>query len=640
MATMSRWLSLTAATGLVWTLLLPRLANTPQTIATPPRRSSAALAITADGTRLAAVNPPANSLTLVQLYPALVVAEIAVGLDPRTVALDEAAGRAYVANRGSATISVVDLEAQAVVAEIPVGARPYGVVVSPDGRRLYVAAQGADRLDVVDTGALTVTQRLEMADRPSGLALTADGRQLFVTHLLRSHITVVTVEPYSLYLPNTLGRSEPLAPAGAGASGLAPASPTAIFLTRTLSLFPTSNLLQSIVLAPDGQRAYVPHTRSNSGNPHLTLDSTVFPLVSVVDVGAVQHLVGQQFDLANLDPPAVGLPFDAAFSPDGARLWIANAASNDVTVIDLAARQRLAHIEVGDNPRGIVLAPDGSRAYVNNVLAGTLSVVDTALFTVVQTITTTTLPADDPLLAGQRLFNTSDDDRMGQDQWMSCATCHFDGESDGRTWQLGFAGPRNTPSLAGLAQTYPLRRSGEWDEAADSEFAIRMDSFGTGLVTGPMLCSVSPPDCASFPPHAGLSADLDALAAYLDSLPMPLHPDHLAGEPLADDALAGQVLFLSPELGCAGCHPPPLYTDNALHDVGTATAAERVGPAFNTPSLRGLYDSAPYFHDGSAPSLAAAITRPSPAGEHDVSALLSAPLIEQLVAFLSVLPFE
>ncbi|MBC8254363.1 MAG: hypothetical protein H8E35_10040, partial [Ardenticatenia bacterium] len=54
----------------------------------------------------------------------------------------------------------------------------------------------------------------------------------------------------------------------------------------------------------------------------------------------------------------------------------------------------------------------------------------------------------------------------------------------------------------------------------------------------------------------------------------------------------------------------------------------------------GLYDSAPYFHDGSAATLYAALTRPSPGSEHDVRGRLVEPEIADLIAFLLALPFE
>jgi YVTN family beta-propeller protein len=67
------------------------------------------------------------------------MAEIPVGLDPESVAINPSAPRAYVANAYSGTVSVIDLNALVVTNTITVGAEPMGVAVSPNGTRLYVA---------------------------------------------------------------------------------------------------------------------------------------------------------------------------------------------------------------------------------------------------------------------------------------------------------------------------------------------------------------------------------------------------------------------------------------------------------------------------------------------------------------------
>ncbi len=72
----------------------------------------------------------------------------------------------------------------------------------------------------------------------------------------------------------------------------------------------------------------------------LVFDTTVFPLVSLIDASTQQHLVGQQIDRGTLDPLGVGLPFDAAFTPDGDELWVVNAASNDVKSLSFLVYDR------------------------------------------------------------------------------------------------------------------------------------------------------------------------------------------------------------------------------------------------------------------------------------------------------------
>jgi cytochrome c peroxidase len=107
----------------------------------------------------------------------------------------------------------------------------------------------------------------------------------------------------------------------------------------------------------------------------------------------------------------------------------------------------------------------------------------------------------------------------------------------------------------------------------------------------------------------------------------------------------GKAIFESGDVGCINCHSGPLHTDSGegnpmlilenkirLHDVGTCTttgfvdvnhADEHGNPrfpcaippgmlcadgttncvGFDTPSLRGVSSSPPYFHDGRAPTL-------------------------------------
>ncbi len=639
-ARLALWMAslLMGATLLV--LLWPQRAW-PQSM-TVTKRSSSAIAITADARLVLAVNPDSNSLSLISTAAQEKVAEIPVGIDPRTVTVDDAGSRAYVANRGSDSVSVLDLAARAVITEVTVGYRPYGVIVSPAGDRLYVAEQGVDQVRILDTSSLATLAILPTYDRPSGLAISDDGRILYVTYLLTGRISVISLSDYRIYLPlilqwksvnwyiGTLVNWE-----SALVSPIYQSTTPLIYQSTSIQLWPDSNLVQSIVLSPDGRTAYVPHTRSNTTNRALTFDTTVFPLVSLIDLTTRRHLVGQQFDLGTLDPPGVGLPFDAAVTPDGEELWVLNAASNDITVLDLTRRRLVAHIEVGDNPRGVVLSPDGSTAYVNNTLAGAVSVIDTAAYTVTSVITVTNIPLPPALLNGKRLFHTSNDPRLARAQWISCNTCHFEGEHDGRTWFFGFAGPRNTTSLLGMIETYPLRWSGEWDESADSEFANRKENFGGGLIDGNMNCSLSPPDCVNQPPNQGRSYDLDCLASFIDSLPPPSSPG-----PPSEAALRGQAIFNRADVGCVTCHPTPLYTDLQKHDVGTVTADEKIGPEFDTPTLKGLWDSAPYFHDGSAATLRDTLTRPSSGSEHDVRGRLTEPEIADLIAFLLALPFE
>ena len=573
---------------------------------TTPKYASSTIAITPDGALVVAVNPDSNSISILDTATHAVFG-VPVGIDPRAVTVHEA--WAYVANQGSDTVTVVDLSSRAVLGERAVGDRPVGIALSPDQRYVIVANVGDDTVSWLDSSGADTLSVLNVPDRPYGLAFTPDGSRLLVTHLLSGDVTIISMD-----------RSDVPTPVATWAN-VAPAP--------------------GVIVNAAGDRAYLPQTMAHGLGLNTQFDNSVFAKVSVLNLDDFTHQTSEHISLPETDQP-VGLPWDAALAKDDTELWIVNAGSHDISVVDIsdpARPVRAAHIPVSHNPRGIVISPDESRAYVNNTLAGTVSVIDTATYTVLDEITITQIPLPPLLLDGKRLFFSSARSDLSRAAWISCNTCHVEGEHDGRTWQLQYTGEvppgerpvitRNTTSLLGMIETYPLRWSGEWDESADSEFSIRFEQYGAGLIAGEMHPT-------SGDPNQGRSYDLDALAAYIDSLHVPAR-DHT----LTESEERGRLIFESPETECAECHPAPLYTNIRKYDVGTANGpGEWFGPEIDTPTLRFLYDSAPYLHDGSAPTLRNVLTTANPNDEHGTTSHLSDAELDDLIAFLLSLPYE
>lgn len=102
---------------------------------------------------------------------------------------------------------------------------------------------------------------------------------------------------------------------------------------------------------------------------------------------------------------------------------------------------------------------------------------------------------------------------------------------------------------------------------------------------------------------------LDALRDYQHSLPTPPPP---AGTLDASASERGRAVF---DRTCSSCHVGGSGTDNnagTLHAPGEtgmdgAYAARTATKAYRTTPLRGLWQHPPYFHDGSAPTLAAVV---------------------------------
>lgn len=629
--------------ALLVTLLLPRMMRLASqaihatTDDAAVIKRSGMIAMSADGRFLLVVNPDSNTLsTLSIVNPAVpqLLAEVPVGIDPRSVTITADGATAYAANQGSDDISVIDIESGQLLASVPVGDRPVNVTLSPNGRFLAVAELGDDTVRFLDTSTLATLSVQAVPDRPHGLSFTPDGQSLLVTHLLSGSVTVLPVRPQAQFLP-IVGRQ-------GFVFSLSHPSNAAQSDRQTIATWPNVAPAPAVIVNGAGTRAYLPQTMANGLGLNVQFDTTVFPKVSVINLQSGTHETGEHIPLPETDQP-VGLPWDAALTKNDAELWVVNAASNDVSIIDLSdptRPMRAAHVPVGANPRGIAFSPDGQIAYVNNVLAGTVSVIDTSNYTVTAEIPVTTIPLPPLLLNGKRLFYSSATPELAQARWIACNTCHIEGEHDGRTWQLQFTGTpfqitgtptirRNTTSLLGMIETYPLRWSAEWDESADSEFSIRFEQFGTGLISGGMHPTLGLP-------NQGRSPELDTLAAFIDSLAVPPRSHTLTAA-----EQRGRVLFESTQTGCAACHPPPLYTNLAQYDVGTADGPDEwFGPLIDTPTLRFLYDSAPYLHDGSAATLHDVLTVANPHDEHGVTSHLTEAELADLAAFLRALPYE
>ena len=63
-------------------------------------------------------------------------------------------------------------------------------------------------------------------------------------------------------------------------------------------------------------------------------------------------------------------------SADGKRMFVTNAWSDNVSVIDTAALQIVQTLPIGAEPSGVVLDKEGTTLYVANRLSGDVSVID------------------------------------------------------------------------------------------------------------------------------------------------------------------------------------------------------------------------------------------------------------------------
>lgn len=593
------------------------------------------------------VNPDNNSVSVIATDTLALTAEIAVGRNP--VSLAEAPnGDVWVVNRDSATVDIISSDSLSISSTISLtrASQPYGIVF--DDNAAYVALEAVGQVVKV-SAAGAVLDTVSVGTSPRHVSLDATGQKLYVSRFI------------SPPLPGE-DTANPIVDDGTRKYG----GEVLVLDTAGMSIEDTivlehsnkvasehegpgiPNYLGAVAISPAGNMAWVPSKQDNilaggvRGGDGITFDQSVRAITSRLDLAGNTEVLADRVDHDN-----ASVASSAVYDPFGVTLFTSLEGNRQISIIDVDTAIEIGRFDTGRAPQAMAMSADGTRLYVHNFMDRSVGVYDVESIvrngsTDAVEVATINVVSNEQLeatvLRGKQLFYDARDDRLAGLDYMSCASCHTDGEHDGRVWDFTTLGEglRNTITLKGRAGMGHglLHWTGNFDELQDFEGQIRSFAGGSGLMNDADFARAQAP---LGNPKAGLSTDLDALAAYMTSL------DKVADSPwrnadgsLTTNALNGEALFTSKN--CAGCHSGEVYTDSAtaaLHDVGTimADSGSRLDAALtglDTPTLRGVWRTAPYLHDGSAATLQDAI-----AAHVDVDTTVSEQ--DQLAAYLAQL---
>src|SRR3989344_1207331 len=247
-------------------------------------------------------------------------------------------------------IIIIDPETDTVTERIPIGAGLHlaHVVLTPDSRRAYVTAQNAGvvfKVDAISHKVLKAIPIGEKSDEPHGIRITPDGAKAVIAMLKGKTLIVLDL---------ATEKAEVIPTGGAGVqAGVTPdgtAAVVSLYDTKELALyrFGTKTLLK--IPLPQSSRGPV--------QMYLTADSK---FVYLADQGyyfgePTSDLV-YKIDLEKLEVvkeiKAGRAPHGVAISPDGARVYVTNLLSGDLSVIDTATDSEVKRIGVGKEPNGV-----------------------------------------------------------------------------------------------------------------------------------------------------------------------------------------------------------------------------------------------------------------------------------------------
>jgi mono/diheme cytochrome c family protein len=504
-------------------------------------------------------------------------------------------GRVAVTVTDAAHVAVLEPGAHpssplAVVCERETPPEPWGIALSPNDAKLVVSSAWAGALAVLDGRTFALERVVKLARDPRSV-LVDDHGVAYVTHLVGAKLTRLELTKNDS-LPSTIDLSAHKASPAARLEDLqARRTASQGYALAKMDISPgdkdgASRLLVPMVSVDPGQ-AERP-TSVYYGPPFDGIPKEA-PIVGVLDTrGALGPGV---VVLATSDKRYIGeclLPRAAAVRQKTSSLFVACYGIDALLELDARAldpfRVERRRFTLPPGPGGVAVDDATGRAVVFSQMGAAVSVLslDSAHDPV-------TIPLDyhpDPELAaaarGRLLFYRTDDVRISVDG-VGCSSCHPDGREDGNTWTTPM-GPRQTPMLAGrMAGTAPYGWEGDRATLADYIGNTVTRLGGKGLE-----------------PRAQ-----EDLASYLLAMKGPSH------RTAQEEQLVqrGHQIFTAAEQGCSNCHVGGIGTDATTHHLAqhkTDTIAN-----IDTPSLRFVSGTAPYFHDGRYETLEALLADPT-----------------------------
>lgn len=306
-------------------------------------------------------SPQPFTLTLVKI--------IDVEQEPLGLTLSPDFATLYVANAQSGTISVIDTASQRVIKTLAAnpGGRLNSLIVSADGNALYVSDAKAGSVEVLrlPEGEKMIT--IPVRQFPQRIALSSEHNRLYVVNSASNNVSVIDTATHTL-LTNIPVNERPYAIVLSSDNSQAYVTSSQTHSLTILDLV-TQKAVDSIVLESISR---LTNLVISPDGQYLYICDAISNAVVVVDTAAktqVRTLNAAKFENSDLEFS----PTDLALSADSKRLYVVGRTGY-LSVIDLESSSVLASLEVGKDLRNIVLAPDGT-AYISSFGVNQVSIV-------------------------------------------------------------------------------------------------------------------------------------------------------------------------------------------------------------------------------------------------------------------------
>ena len=281
-------------------------------------------------------------------------------------------------NSAGDDVSIIDPATNKVVGVIHGIEVNHGAAAAPDGSRYYVSDEGESTLDVVDAKTLKVTKKIPLSGHPNNISISKNGKRVYVS---------IAVAPGAVDVIDTVSQEKVKSIAVKGAVHNTYVTPDGKYVvsgsipgkTVTVIDAQTEEPVWSLTM-DKGIRPMAFAANPDGSTKWIFVQLSAFNGFAVVDFATHKEINRIKLpDLAaGKQPFLVGgnESHGMAVTSDQKTLVVNSRLNSAIYAYSLPDLKLLGSADVGQSPDWVTLTPDGTRAYVANAASNSVSVVD------------------------------------------------------------------------------------------------------------------------------------------------------------------------------------------------------------------------------------------------------------------------
>ncbi len=259
----------------------------------------------------------------------------------------------YISNESRSTLEIVDAKTLKIIKSVPLTAHPNNISISKDGKRVYVAiVRAPGYVDVIDTASQERVKTIPIKGGVHNTYVTPDGQWVVAGSIPGKTITVINqkTEEIAWVMEMDLGIRPMAFTTNADGSTKWILVQLSDFNGFAVVDFATHKELQRITLPelPAGKAKYMFGGNESHGMA-VTPDQKTLVVNSRLNSSVYLYSLPDLKLQASIE---VGKSPDwVTLTPDGKMAYVACAAADSVSVVDIAAKREVAKIHVGQVPK-------------------------------------------------------------------------------------------------------------------------------------------------------------------------------------------------------------------------------------------------------------------------------------------------